>query len=413
MKYETQLKQMQNFIATKLHESGQFEFIDVGYNFKNQPKGSSLRLNTKNQIYCRIKDDFLLEGEFKDFLLLTHVDVMQGNLFASKLEEATRNGMYFSNVLFRYKNDGKDNGPLFKRFVLDDSRETYDRHLLKKGKKRNYRELPIYRKKSLKHYSNHEKNRFRKLTDLENFYVTNTSLGLPFYYQPESSRLNELLLMYKFNDVFFRRQNDQGEFYSEKSIEIKDPELIKSMNHFTLQPIRRPFSNVGLTNTLSSYIKEKSIHNLSGKNNLVNYRFNNISKNGLLLCEAIELPNVETNNSTEILLKHYIANVMHNLQFGFIPSSKDELSVKIKDLLSSDISDDISNLVNDSRGLIIDAKKNKSNISLNIVTRVKSWSEEGKHYFITEKDGNYKCTCPSFKFKNRNPCKHIQEHIDE
>ena len=412
MKYETQLKQMQDFIATKLHENGQFEVIDVGYKFNNQPKGSSLRLDTKNQIYCRIKPEFVLDGEYKDFLVLTHEDIIQGNLFAGKLEETTRNRIYLTNVLFRYKNDGIDNGPLFKRFVLDESREAYEKRLSKEGKKRNYSEVPIHRKKSLEHYSHEEKNRFRKLTDLENFYVTATSLGFPIYYQPESARLKELLKMYKFDDVKFKRINDFGDEYFEKSVEIKDPNLIKSMDNFTLQPIRRPYSSFRMTNTLSSHIKQKSSHNLSGKNNLINYRFNNISRNGLLLAEAIELPNVETLNNDEILLRHYVANVMHNLQFGIIPSSKDGFSIKIKELLDKDISDEINGLVEDARGLIKEVK-GINGIGSSIVTRIKSWSEEGKHYFITEKEGKYDCTCPSFKFKKRNPCKHIEEHLDE
>ncbi|MGM5484933.1 MAG: SWIM zinc finger family protein [Nanobdellota archaeon] len=210
---EEALRLMKEKISEQLSSSGLFEYIEPGHEFRTERAGSPLRQDTKRHILARGKDG-------KDYLILTHHDVMPGKLLAAKLEEASSKNIFLSNVMFRYANSReKDKGPLFKRFYLEHKKD---------GK---YRKIQPALKRSLKNYSFEDKNNLRILTDLERDWVNAMSKGFPAYFQPESARLPEELKIYRFSDV--------KDIHGTTKESIKYPTEMDSLDNYIIHPMNQ------------------------------------------------------------------------------------------------------------------------------------------------------------------------------
>ena len=123
--YRPQLKGMLDSIAEILHNTGDFSVIEPGYKFSDD----ALNKEKRRHIYLEQKD-ILKEPSYRGntgkILLNLHHDTMNGKDFIDKLVTATHHDIHSANILHRYINsytDKKTQGPLFRRFVLDEDKK--------------------------------------------------------------------------------------------------------------------------------------------------------------------------------------------------------------------------------------------------------------------------------------------------
>lgn len=389
------IRYMQNYIAEVLHSTGEFESIDPRYEFSLESSASALRELPERQIMCKIKTGYVTDKEGREFLILTHPNTMTGHVFAKKMEEASKKGIYTVNVLYRYINskDPSTQGPLFRRFVLEEDR--------KKGEVA-YRKKAAFSRGSLTHYSHEKVNRFRFLRNIERSWVNYVSGGFLLYYQPNSKRLEETLKRYKFDDVIFKGKDNFGNYRETKSVEIKDPNLVESMGLFTIQPNRRNLNQLRILYGLQHNIKE------NGKP----FRFDSELGNNLLLADIVNLPNIEAETDIERKVRHNVGLLGYAIQFGLGEDAIYELTERIGIQVGGwregnplvDITEKLLKENTENR------KRNHQKDGGEIW--VPSETNPEKEYRVILKDEDYVyCSCPSFKF-SKGPdkdCKHLKK----
>ena len=395
---------MQNYICSVLDQTGEFSEIDPGHKFSSAGKGSLLQARSEKQIYCIKKPEFSRTQKPEEFLILTHQDgKFPGALLVNKLSEASENGIYLTNVIYRYinsVNDPSTQGPLFRRFIRDEER--------KPGQVA-YRKRAAFQNPLLSHYSHEQKNRFRILRELERVWINAASNFMPTYYQPESTKLDEMLKLYQFNKVYFSGTDKKGIYRSGLRKDIKDPKLIESTKLFSLEPIKRRGTRSSIIGTLEGSIKskEKIIFPRDKK---------------ILLADFLPLPNVNCSDS-ERVLRHNIGLLAYAQEFGLGNLYKE--MIERTGIESEDFTDDNS-LVQILNSVLSGKPKEEQKGQLKLregkTIKVQSNSQPGTYHSIwmtqdlTSEEIDYACSCKGFLFSGRKrTCRHVNElkRLDE
>jgi hypothetical protein len=248
-KYSSQLEQMRTALTDALHKTGEYSKIEQSFSFQGH---SVLGQRAKQQIYCKDNDGIA-------YLVICHTDSsMPKKLFEEKIKAASDLGVYTIHVLYRYinsKSDESTQGPLFRRFVLEEQKKPNAKYHFK----------PNYKRNSFAHYPKQRRDNFRRTTQLEREWVPKESARTILYYQKESARLEECIKRYEWKDI---------------SRQAKEPILLEDFSTFVLNPMIR--KNYG--------------------------RF--------LIADMIGLPELTVNTNDERAVKKNLARMAHGVKFG-------------------------------------------------------------------------------------------------
>jgi len=373
-------QQMREYIAGVLSSTGEFSVVEQEYDFQKDP---DLGLKKAHNIYCEVDPRFRAKNRPGKYLVIVHSDESMGkDEIDAKIAKASEQGIASVHVLYRFINSQSDpstQGPLFRRFVLEKERA--------KGPVK-YRNQPVFRKKSLNHYPWNRRNNFRKTKRIERNFLPPKSGHTLLYYQPESARLPECLKRYEWGDVAYRYIDGFGKDVELIAEEVREPILIEEFDFFTLFPMAR-----------------------------VHYdpRF--------CIGDIIGLPDIQTDNADEILLRKRIGYLQHSMNFElkYVDKLSESLSIQLQDFPPD------SELVKCLETLLQHQVKKEPSEKDGIITLpdgrivtlktipVPSRSTPGDVYRVTKMTyratGNVEYTCNCLHFKFKKDCGHIDELV--
>lgn len=387
-----ELKKMQDYTCSILDATGEFSIIDPHYNFNHKKSSKALKQKSNKQIYCVKKPEYSRNQQPEEFLILTHADEkMPGALFANKIIEASDLGIHTTNLLYRYINSTNPDtqGPLFRRFILDQER---------KAGPVAYRKRASFNNPLLDHYTNQQKNAFRILKNIEKL-VNASSNFFPAYYQPESARLEEMLKLYKFQKVHPWGRDSKGNFHSKDYIRTINPELIESSEFFSLEPMRRKGTKSYIVKNLENNIKPKIIFPRDKK---------------ILLADFLPLPNIQDLQNP--ILRHNIALLAYTQENGLKELYEEMIE---RTCIQAENLNDNHPLVQSLDTILTGKIEQQDPLKLREIKTIRMPSNTHPglyHNVLISKNlnsdkSNYICSCKGYKFSKKEDkhCRHTDE----
>ncbi|MBI2140304.1 hypothetical protein HYU14_05240 [Candidatus Woesearchaeota archaeon] len=370
-------EQMQEYLARKLSETGEFSRIERKFSFA----GDQVLGNKRSaHLFAELKPEFTSDQQPQKYLIVVHSDESYTeHEIMAKLRRASELGMYTVHILYRYPNSGRegDSGPLFRRFVLDKDRAEGEVA---------YRHRAAFNMESLKEYPKQRRDNFRRLRELERDWIPRISGNTILFYQPPSARLKEMLKRYEWGTVILKGIGKFGRYREEPSLMIKEPILIEDISDFTLSPLFRASAG------------EKKVG------------------------EVVSLAPLPTGNLSEQSIRRNLGKLHQALLFGLGDKAS---TLEERLCIQLEISENGSPFLAHYEALSAlrngqgqPEKELGDDGKAAVVTKfeVPSRSQQGKSYFIAErkdyKTGNtaYACSCPGFHF--RKTCGHIEELLE-
>lgn len=370
--------EMRESLAGILNSTGEFPIVEPAYKFSGLP---GLGSNRNRNIYCVMDSHIVPQGQTGKYIIILHPDEsISRQEIRQKLREATAQGIYTIHVLYRYvnsKSDTSSQGPLFRRFVLDDERA--------EGPVA-YRHRATYSRDSLQHYPAERRNNFRRTRKIEREFVPSVSGQAVLYFQPKSRSLPEAVKRYEWGNVTYRGKGAFGEPRIESSVTDKEPVLIEEFSSFTLTPIVRfPYSR------------------------------------NFLIGDMVGLPQVQAHSLEERVIRRNLGLLEHLKNFG-LGDSVDEMAERLAIQLesfpeSSPLSSYLEVLLQKHEpqtGTTAGAADGHSNDVRTI--KIPSRSKPGQVHIIRERMGPnpkelmYDCSCLGFGYRGK--CGHIDELVE-